>query len=435
MAADSNFLQNLGVLGQTNRSPVKPTPAKSSKPDPGFMQNIGAFGNQSAPAVSAPKPADRSFMQNLNAFAGSRPESGMQTMMREAGRTDIQRGLLDDGSFGFKDVYGRPLMNGKVQGLEPERTILPPQETRVVPGSSGGIVQTGKNLGGGGTPINMARSFDALLQGVGQQPFGGSQLPTAMGNPYTATYKQTAGFGEDIPDIGGMNGATYDSEGGTRALNATNLQDMAPFNPGAPLIEGGSERIAQQSTGISSGRLSDALEGVKTQEANREMTPERRQQMASMAFLNGEDSMSGLKARDAVNDVVYAGGQHYGRGALTEDGKIGDKYKIDRADARDIASGKQSAAGLLDVYKSRITESAKSTTPVEAQEPIILEKPGVKQSFSRTETITPGIDTSIPDTTAFNSNNGVDVPGFGKTGGYKPTSKKPEVDYSSIFSY
>ncbi len=427
MAADSNFLQNLGVLGQTNRSPVKPTPAKSSKPDPGFMQNIGAFGNQSAPAVSAPKPADRSFMQNLNAFAGSRPESGMQTMMREAGRTDIQRGLLDDGSFGFKDVYGRPLMNGKVQGLEPERTILPPQETRVVPGSSGGIVQTGKNLGGGGTPINMARSFDDLLQGVGQQPFGGSQLPTAMGNPYTATYKQTAGFGEDIPDIGGMNGATYDSEGGTRALNATNLQDMAPFNPGAPLIEGGSERIAQQSTGITSSRLSDALEGVKTQEANREMTPERRQQMASMAFLNGEDSMSGLKARDAVNKVVYAGGQHYIPGESADSPAVG----ISRSQARDISSGKSSAQSLLAAH---IDKNKNASTPAEAQEPMTIEKPGVKQSFGRSETISAPIDTSIPDTKAFDINNDNALPGFGNTGGWKSMSKKPAVDYSSIFS-
>ena len=311
----------------------------------------------------------------------------------------------------------------------PPRKILPAEETVT---NAAGVVQTGKNLGGGGTPINMARSFDDLLQGVGQQPFGGTQLPTAMGNPYTATYKQTAGFGDDVPDIGGMNGATYDSEGGRNALSATNLQDMAPFNPTAPQIEGGSERISQQATGITSGRLSDALNAVQSEV---EMTPERRQMMASMAFLNAEDSMSGLKARDAVNDVVYAGGQHYGRGALTEDGKIGDKYKIDRADARDIASGKQTAAGLLEVYKSRLTESAGKSTPAEAQEPPTIESPGVSQSFSRTEPITPGIDTTIPDTTAFETNNTDTLPPFGNTGGYKPMSKKPGVDYSKIFKY
>ena len=159
-----------------------------------------------------------------------------------------------------------------------------------------------------------------------------------------------------------------------------------------------------------------------------------RQRAASSAFLNAEDSLSGLQARDAVNDVVYAGGQHYGRGALSDDAGIGDKYKIDRADAREIASGNQTAAGLLESYKSRITESAGSTTPVESQEPVTIEKPGVKQSFGRTETISAPIDTTIPDTKAFEINNDNAVPGFGNTGGYKATSKKPTVDYSKIFS-
>ena len=274
----------------------------------------------------------------------------------------------------------------------------------------------------------MKRSFNDLLAGVGQTPFGGTQLPTTMGNPYTATYKQTAGFGDEVPDIGGMNGATYDSEGGRNALSATNLQDMAPFNPSAPQIEGGSERIAQQATGITSGRLSDALAGVQTQEANREMTPERRQLMARAAFLDGEDSMSGLKARDAVQGKVYAGGQHYISGESGDDQAIA----INRGQARDISNGKSNAQSLL---KAHIDKNKNAETPVEAQEPLTIEKPGVKQSFGRTTPITPGIDTSIPDTTAFNSNNGVDVPEFGNTGGYKSTSKKPEVDYSSIFSY
>jgi hypothetical protein len=310
------------------------------------------------------------------------------------------------------------------------RTILPRQETVT---NKAGVVQSGKNLGGGGTPIDMSRTFDALLKDIGVQPFGGSQLPTTKGNPFSQTSSQAPAFDMSQGDFGGRAAVNFDAEGGISAVNSKNLQDQAPFNPGAPLIEGGSERIAQQATGISSGRLSDALEGVRTQEANREMTPERRRAMASMAFYNADGGLEGLKARDAVNDVVYAGGQHWGRGALTEDSKYGDKYKIDRDDARDIASGKQTAAGLLDVYKTRIKESAGSTTPAEAQEPVTLEKPGVKQSFQRTETISSPINTSIPDTTAFESNNGVDVPAFGNTGGYKPISKKLEVDYSSIF--
>ena len=371
--------------------------------------------------------------------SGSRRNSGSTTKQSNETiqpRVELKPGPWDPGYKKPKnivmDVIPEAAADPGRRATDPPRQIHPPEETVT---NAAGIVQTGKNLGGGGTPINMNRTFDDLLKGVGVQPFSSNQLSSTMSNPYEQTGAQTPGFDTSQGDFGGRAAVNFDAEGGVSAIRSTNLQDQAPFNPGAPLIEGGSERIAQQSTGITSGRLSDALEGVKTQEANREMTPERRQLMARAAFMNDGDSMAGLKARDAVNNVVYAGGQHYGRGALTEDGKLGDKFKIDRADARDIASGKQTASGLLDVYKSRITESQKTTTPVEAQEPPTIEKPGVKQSFGRSETITPGIDTSIPDTTAFNSNNGVDVPAFGNTGGYKPTTKKPDVDYSSIFSY
>jgi hypothetical protein len=303
------------------------------------------------------------------------------------------------------------------------RTILPRQETVT---NKAGVVQSGKNLGGGGTPIDMSRTFDALLKDIGVQPFGGSQLPTTKGNPFSQTSSQAPAFDMSQGDFGGRAAVNFDAEGGISAVNSKNLQDQAPFNPGAPLIEGGSERIAQQATGISSGRLSDALEGVRTQEANREMTPERRQLMARAAFMNDGDSMSGLKAKEAVNNVVYAGGQHY-RGESAEDSPA---VGIDRSQARDISSGKTDAQSLLAAH---ILKNKDLGTPAEAQEPVTLEKPGVKQSFQRTETISSPINTSIPDTTAFESNNGVDVPAFGNTGGYKPISKKLEVDYSSIF--
>ena len=326
------------------------------------------------------------------------------------------------GVTGLKDVFGVPL---PTPGVPAPRKILPTEETVT---NAAGVVQTGKNLGGGGTPIDMTRSFNSLLEGVGQQPFGGSQLPTTMGNPYTATYKQTQGFGDEIPDIGGYNGVKFDSEGGRNAINSTNLQDQAPLSFSAPFIEGGSERIAQQATGITSGRLSDALNGVREQEAGREMTPERRQQMARAAFLNAEGPMNGLKARDAVLGKVFAGGKYYISGESGDDQAIA----IEDYQARDMNTGKTTANALL---AEHIAKNKGNATPAETQEPPTIEKPGIKQSFGRTETISTPIDTSIPDTTAFNINNGVDVPAFRNKGGYMPMSKKSEVDYSSIFSY
>jgi hypothetical protein len=152
---------------------------------------------------------------------------------------------------------------------------------------------------------------------------------------------------------------------------------------------------------------------------------------ANRAFLDTEDSMLALRAKEAVNGVVFAQNQHYIAGSDAD----GPAQKITRDEARDISNGRNTAAGLLESYKTRITESKGDTEPVEAQAPMTIEKPGVKESFSRTETITPGINTDIPGNVEFNSNNDDPLPAFDNTGGYKPITKKPAVDYSSIFQY
>jgi hypothetical protein len=279
----------------------------------------------------------------------------------------VPRGNID----GLQDFYGRNIgENGVVDSL----SVKPKEETRL---NGNDVLQKGKNLGGGGTPIDMTKSFDTLLKETGQVPYSSNQLPSTQSNPFSATPPATPGFGEQTPDIGGYNGATYDSETGRQAAGSRDISQFAPMTGNEGRIAGGSERIGQQADGITSGRLSDALNGVKSEVQD---TPERRQQMARAAFLNADNSMDGLKARDAVNDVVYAGGQHYGRGALSEDAGIGDKYKIDRADARGIASGKTTAAGLLDTYKSRITEAQKET-PAESQSPLTDAGSAVQSAF------------------------------------------------------
>jgi hypothetical protein len=325
---------------------------------------------------------------------------------------------------GLQDFYGRNIgENGVVDSL----SVKPREETRL---NALNVEQTGKNLGGGGTPINMAKSFDTLLNETGQVPYSSNQLPTTQSNPFSATPAVTPGFGEQTPDIGGYNGATYDSKGGANAAGSNDISQFAPMTGNEGRIAGGSERINKQETGISSGRLAEALNGVKSEV---EDTPERRQMMARAAFLNADDSMSGLKARDAVNDVVYAGGQHYGRGALTEDGKIGDKYKIDRADARGIASGKTTAAGLLETYKSRITEATKESTPVEAQTPALLEEGAKNGAFQQDKPMFSGSTPAIGGAVEFDNNNSQTLPTFGAPKGYKPTSTYKDPSFPNPF--
>ncbi len=152
-----------------------------------------------------------------------------------------------------------------------------------------------------------------------------------------------------------------------------------------------------------------------------------RERAANRAFLDTKGSMEGLRAKEAVNGVVYAQGQHYISGKSGDDPAIG----INRDQARDISNGESSAQSLLQAH---IDKNKSASTPAESQEPVTIEKPGVKQSFGRTETISAPIDTTIPDTKAFEINNDNAAPEFGNTGGYKATSKKPSVDYSKIFS-
>lgn len=251
------------------------------------------------------------------------------------------------------------------------RKILPGDEIRDIPG---GGKQTGKNLGGGGTPIDMSRSFNSLLNGVGQQPFGGSQLPTTMGNPYTATYKQTQGFGDEIPDIGGYNGATFDSELGRLAASSKDISKFAPMTGREVPIDGGAERIGLAATGITSSRLSDALNSVRSEV---EMTPERRQQMARAAFLDTKGSQAGLRAKEAVNNVVYAGGKHYIPGESADSPAV----FIDRSKARDISSGRSSAQSLLEAHINKNKDVGKDA-PASAQNPLSEAGDAIKSAFA-----------------------------------------------------
>jgi hypothetical protein len=291
--------------------------------------------------------------------------------------------------------------NAPIRGLIGERNpskvndkpvdVSPKTETVT---NANGVTQTVQKLSGGGGPIKMTRDdVNAMYerQGLmGQSPasaFSSEQLIGTNSNPFTADYEMPANFGDEFPDIGGYNSATYDSETGRQAAGS---QDISQFKP----ITGEEQRIGQQATGISSSRLSDALNGVKEQEANREMTPERRELMARAAFLDTEGSMRGLRAKEKVNGVVYAGGQHH-----IEDG---DGYKaIDRQGARDIANFKKSPQDFLQKKVAETVESQKTTAAEEQSPPITFEQ-GMNSGLKVAD-----YTDMATDTTAFQVNNGM----------------------------
>ena len=220
-----------------------------------------------------------------------------------------------------------------------------------------GVVQKGTQTSPASTPINMDKGFDQLLAEMGLtdyyngQAFTSNQLPTTNSNPFSAnSTPKTAAFNPAAPGITGNTYDNYGSEGGASAASQPLIDGNEEFNPNAPKIEGGSEALKSRS-------MKEALSDTSGMRVDSENLRELR---ARAAFLDEPDSMKALQKAQATRGVVYAGGQHY-----IKDGD--GKKAISTDEARSINSGKQTAAGLLQTYKDKITAS-NAQKPVEIGE-------------------------------------------------------------------
>ena len=341
---------------------------------------------------------------------------------------------------------------------KPGRQILPKEQTVV---NAAGVVQTGKNLsggaGGGGAqdfrmsggvdvafvPEYANSSFNDLLAGVntsGYQPFGSNQLPTTEGSPDSGITPKTqaiiAGSNPDTnigPVADGQEYANNLGRQGTKGIGPVadgqvygNTLENAP---GAgtkgigPLVDGDAYARAVEGKGKSTSRLDAALNdkaGINSYMSKFSSGDQER--LANRAFLDGDGSMAGLRAKEAVNGVVYAGGNHYVAGESADSPAV----RIDRSNARDISNGKARA----EQFKAK---KVADTVAAIKQEPATIENPGMKQSFSRAETLSAPINTSIPDNVEFNSNNDNPLPAFDKTGGHKSGFKRINTTMTNPF--
>ena len=432
MAGDNSFLQNIGAPGMPGINGPQMFFDKNFKNVPAPPKASDSNNGQYTEGwLTVPGIKDKRWRDSDGNFSELRPGFGSQTMggaakvftnlFRENKERSFPKQFKDeydaDPAYDIPEIVIEPSKNPPtpIPTPTPEITGPIPETTRV---NKNGVVQKG---------TDMSRSFNDLLGGVGQVPYSSNQLPTTQSNPFSATPSQTPGFPTDTPDIGGYNGATYDSETGRQAAGSRDLSQFSPMTGKEQQIAGAAQRTG-------GGTLSEAL--ADTAGINSYMdkfSSGDRQRAASSAFLNADDSMSGLKARDAVNDVVYAGGQHYGRGALSDDAGIGDKYKIDRADARGIASGKNTAAGLLDIYKSRITSASKESTPVEQQAPAYLERGARDGAFQQDKPMFSGSTPAIGGSIEFDNNNDQTLPTFGAPKGLKPQSTYKDPSFPNPF--
>lgn len=301
--------------------------------------------------------------------------------------------------------------------LNPGRNILPQQTDTV---NENNVRQQGRQLSGGVSaafvPEYANSSFNDLLAAQGNQRYTGfnsSQLQGAQGNPFSGAAPKTQSFNTEAESVTGNSLADFGGDGSAAFASSRETTANDTFNPDAARIEGGSSRKA-------GGSLSDALAdkaGINSYMSK--FSSGDRQRAASSAFLNAEDSLSGLQARDAVNDVVYAGGQHYMRDG---DGT----QKLDRADARQVASGSAKAQDFLQKKTADVVAAVK-------QSPTLLEQGAKDGAFQQDKPMFSGSTPAIGGAVEFDNNNDNTLPTFGNNGGYKSGFKKIDTSMPSMF--
>jgi hypothetical protein len=293
----------------------------------------------------------------------------------------------------------------------PEGVRMPQDYTFTNPN---GVQQTVKKMSGGVSaafvPEYANSSFNDLLAGVmgkKAQPFSSNQLPTTGANPFEGTAPKTDGFNPAAPGVTGNDYDNYAAAGGAAAVKPGANAESAAFNPDAARIEGGSSRKP-------GGSLAEALadkDGINSYMSK--FSDGDRERMARRAFLDADDSMSGLRAKEAVNGVVYAGGKHYVSGKSGDDAAIG----IDRSDARNISSGKAKAQ---DFANKKVAETVAATK----QSPAVLEEGAKNGAFQQDKPMFSGSTPAIEGAVEFDNNNSQTLPTFGAPKGYKSQATK-----------
>jgi hypothetical protein len=300
------------------------------------------------------------------------------------------------------------------------RNILP-KETDTV--NKNNVRQQGRQLSGGVSaafvPEYANSSFNDLLAAQGNQRYGAfssNQLPTTGDNPFEGTAPKTDGFNPAAPGVTGQSYDNYGAAGGAAAASSTDKSEFTPMSGSEGRIEGASERPKF-------GRLDAALNdkaGINSYMSK--FSSGDRERAAGMAFLNGTDSYDGLRKRDAVNGVVYAGGQHYIDGG---EGNPAQRLE-DPQNARDIASGKAKAQDFLQ-------KKTADTVAAIKQAPTVLENGAKNGAFQQDKPMFSGSTPAIEGAVEYDSNNSETLPTFGAPKGYKPQGSRIDTSMPNMF--
>lgn len=290
-----------------------------------------------------------------------------------------------------------------------------------------GVQQTMRAMSSTSAPIDMQRSFNNLLtnndlkgsaKGSG---FMSTSLPTTEGSP-----DQNIG-----PVANGQEYANNLGRQGTRGVGPVadgqvygNVLENAP-NAGTkgigPLADGAAYATAVAGKGKSPSRLDAALndkDGINSYMSK--FSSEDQNMARRRAFLDGEDSMKGLKAREALDGYVHAGGKYY-----AQDGEKATELEF--GDNRKIARGESSAQDLLKSYTQSIQQSA-SETAAQQQDP-----PEAFKTDSGITASNPGASGFNLEANDFEMNND-DGGGFAAPKGYKAQSTYKDPAFPNPFA-
>ena len=281
--------------------------------------------------------------------------------------------------------------NAEDPNKAPEVTapVVPTRDVQKANGAKG--TQTSP---GGGMPTLTAADAAAFYQSKGIGGFTSNQLPTTGTNPFGGTTIEAVPFGGQEQSVTGntlgaftVNGQAY------AALDPS--QPGAAFNPQAPTIEGGSQRINQTpgvtpGNGKGSSRLNEALNDTAGMQSYMSKFGSPEQDMrraADMAFLNASTAQQGLRAKEAVLGQFHAGGQTY---QLNDDRsefiqKDGKPRAMDRNAASSYRLGTSTAEQYKNSYKDAVKEVAATETPVtpkQAENPFVQNPAAVSTAFT-----------------------------------------------------
>ncbi len=316
------------------------------------------------------------------------------------------------GSNSYAGPGGNPNGSGQNQaqqkpGMGPyQGHSVPTVPTRDVPKANG--AKGTQTSPGGGMPALTAADAAAFYQSKGIGGFTSNQLPGTSTNPFGGTTIEAVPFGGQEQSVTGNTLGAYMTNGQAYAALDPS-QPGAAFNPQAPTIEGGSQRINQTpgvtpGNGKGSSRLNDALNDTAGMQSYMSKFGSPEQDMrraADMAFLNAEgpgSSQMGLRAKEAVLGQFHAGGQTY---QLNDDRsefiqKDGKALAMDGNAASSYRLGTSTAEQYKDSYKDAVKQVAAPETPLtpkQAENPFVHNPAAVSTSF-RTDvaagTMSPG---------------------------------------------